>query len=168
MRILEWVAIPFSKGSSCSRDQTPVSCRSNPSLFRKILSYLCHQGSPLKMLVSESCLTLCDYMDCSLRLFCPWNCPGNKHSWPSKPNILRAHIPSTRPLDWGSWCGTWIPCSLGRTSTIVIILPLWVTYLGVMNLDYIVSLSLLPVSLQFLFISLVLGKHFLLDLMSFA
>ena len=25
-RILEWVAIPFSRGSSCSRDQTPVYC----------------------------------------------------------------------------------------------------------------------------------------------
>jgi len=25
-RILEWVAIPFSRGSSRPRDQTPVSC----------------------------------------------------------------------------------------------------------------------------------------------
>ena len=25
-RVLEWVAIPFSKGSSQPRDQTPVSC----------------------------------------------------------------------------------------------------------------------------------------------
>ena len=25
-RILEWVAIPFSKGSSQSRDQTQISC----------------------------------------------------------------------------------------------------------------------------------------------
>ena len=39
-RILEWVAIPFSRGSSQARD---MHCR-------KILNHLSHQGSPLKYL----------------------------------------------------------------------------------------------------------------------
>ena len=38
-RILEWVAIPFSRGSSQLRDPTWVSCR-------QILYHLSHQGSP--------------------------------------------------------------------------------------------------------------------------
>ena len=41
-RILEWVAIPFSMGSSWPRDQTLVS-----SIGRQILYHLSHQGSPL-------------------------------------------------------------------------------------------------------------------------
>ena len=43
-RILEWVAIPFSKGSSQSRDQTCVcyvSC-----IGRRVLYHYCHLGSP--------------------------------------------------------------------------------------------------------------------------
>ena len=44
-RILEWVACPFSKGSSQPRDQTQGS---NPGLLhcRQILYQLCHKGSP--------------------------------------------------------------------------------------------------------------------------
>ena len=30
----------------------------------------------VKVLVSQSCLTLCDPMDCDPRLLCPWNSPG--------------------------------------------------------------------------------------------
>ena len=40
--ILEWVAIPFSRGSSQPRNQTWVSC-----IGRQILYCLSHQGSPL-------------------------------------------------------------------------------------------------------------------------
>ena len=40
-RILEWVAIPFSRGSSPTRDQILV-----PWIVRWILSPLDHQGSP--------------------------------------------------------------------------------------------------------------------------
>jgi len=40
VRILEWIAIPFSRGSSQTRDRTQVShCR-------QILYQLSHQGSP--------------------------------------------------------------------------------------------------------------------------
>ena len=40
-RILEWIAIPFSRESSQPRDQTPVSCTG-----RRILYHLSHEGSP--------------------------------------------------------------------------------------------------------------------------
>ena len=40
-RILEWVAISFSRGSSRPRDQTWVSC-----IGGQILYHLSHQGSP--------------------------------------------------------------------------------------------------------------------------
>ena len=44
VRILEWVVIPFSRGSSPSRDQTQVSC----TVGRFFTSE--HQGSPLASL----------------------------------------------------------------------------------------------------------------------
>ena len=40
-RILEWVAISFSRGSSQLRDQTQVSC-----LAGRFFNHLSHQGSP--------------------------------------------------------------------------------------------------------------------------
>ena len=42
-RTLEWVAIPFSRGSSQTRNQTQF-----PTL-RQILYHLSHQGRPLKI-----------------------------------------------------------------------------------------------------------------------
>jgi len=43
-RILEWVAVPFSKGSSQPRDQIQVSCIAGGFFYQ-----LSHQGSQLKM-----------------------------------------------------------------------------------------------------------------------
>ena len=40
-RILEWVAIPFSRGSSQPRDQTQVSCIAGGYFYQ-----LSHKGSP--------------------------------------------------------------------------------------------------------------------------
>ena len=46
-RILEWVAISFSRGSSWPRDQTHVSCVTGGLLHcRRILYQLSHPGSP--------------------------------------------------------------------------------------------------------------------------
>ena len=39
-RILEWLAIPFCRGSSQPRDQTQVSC-----IAGRFLYHLSHQGS---------------------------------------------------------------------------------------------------------------------------
>ena len=44
-RILEWVAILFSRGSSQARDQTRVSC-----IGRQILYHLSQQRSPMPLL----------------------------------------------------------------------------------------------------------------------
>ena len=41
-RILEWVAIPFSRGSSRPTNQTLISC-----IGRHVLNLLSHQGSPI-------------------------------------------------------------------------------------------------------------------------
>ena len=43
-RILEWVAVPSSRGSSWPRDQTQVSCVS--CIGRLVLYHLYHMGSP--------------------------------------------------------------------------------------------------------------------------
>ena len=68
-RILEWAALPSSRGSSQPRDQTHVSC----------ISYIVWQAGSLplvppgkpevKMLVAQSCPTLCNLMDYSLLCF---------------------------------------------------------------------------------------------------
>ena len=67
-RILEWVAISFSRGSSWPRDQTRGSC-----IGRRTLLPLSHQGrvkcSEVKedccYSVAQLCRTLCNPMDCS-------------------------------------------------------------------------------------------------------
>ena len=68
-RILEQVAISYSRGSSQARDWTHVSCISCIGRGRHILHHQCHLGSPCNMLLLFSCsvmLTLCDPLDCSL------------------------------------------------------------------------------------------------------
>ena len=67
-RVLEWVAIPFSRGSSRPRDGTPVSwvtCIARWILYhwatRKLYLLLCTWAC----LVAQLCLTLGDPMDCS-------------------------------------------------------------------------------------------------------
>ena len=47
-RILEWVAFPFSRGSSWRRSQSSATQGSNPGLlhYRWILHQLSHKGSP--------------------------------------------------------------------------------------------------------------------------
>ena len=64
-RTLHCVAISFSRGSSQPRNQTHVSC-----IGRQILYPLSHQGSPKhnhesESEVAQSCLTLCNPVDCS-------------------------------------------------------------------------------------------------------
>ena len=61
-RIMEWVAMPFSKGSSRLRDR---SCVSDVSyLGRQVLYHYHHLGSPAAAAKSlQSCPTLCDPTD---------------------------------------------------------------------------------------------------------
>ena len=64
-KILEWVAISFSRRSSRPRDQTRISCF--PGRFFTIWAtwepILPHRKKKVKV---KSFLTLCDHMDCSL------------------------------------------------------------------------------------------------------
>ena len=73
-RILEWVAIPFSRQSSWPRDWTLTSCRFFTVWAMK--EALEREGS-LKITysfilccsVTKSCLTLCNSMDCIMPVF---------------------------------------------------------------------------------------------------
>ena len=68
-RILEWVALPFIRGSSWPRDQIQVSCIAwrfftiwvtrEAHLYIYIFIYIYQFSS-----VTQSCPTLCDSMDC--------------------------------------------------------------------------------------------------------
>ena len=62
-RTLEWVAISSSRGSSPPRDQTHISC-----IGRQILYCWANWEAlccAVFCLVAQSCLTLCNPMDCS-------------------------------------------------------------------------------------------------------
>ena len=59
-RILEWVATPFSRRSSQSRDQTRVSCVS--CISRQTLHHCTTWEALIYIYI---CPTLCDPMDCS-------------------------------------------------------------------------------------------------------
>ena len=62
-RILEWVAYPFSRGSSLPRNQTGVSCISG----RFFTSWATRETHSIYTAAKslQSCLTLCDPMDYS-------------------------------------------------------------------------------------------------------
>ena len=76
-RILEWVAFPFSRGSSQSRDQTQVPTLQEDSLPAEPQLRVVKWSE-----VAQSCPTLCDSMDCSLPgsslqgILPPWDFPG--------------------------------------------------------------------------------------------
>ena len=59
-RILEWAAIPFSRGSSRPRDQTQTSC-----IAGRLFTVWITREACVLCLVAQSCLTLHDPMDCS-------------------------------------------------------------------------------------------------------
>ena len=63
-RILEWVAVCFSRGSSQPRDQTCVSCTAGRFFTTEPPGKPFHVEWSVK--VSQSCLTLCDPMDCTV------------------------------------------------------------------------------------------------------
>ena len=64
-RILEWVAFPFSRGSSQHRDQTQAS-RIAGRFFTCWATREAHHYISVANEVAQSCPTLCDPVDCSL------------------------------------------------------------------------------------------------------
>ena len=137
-RILEWVAFPFSRASSQPWDQTQVSriagrffmlffiwtdktklllysagnyiqylvANHNGKLYLKTMNihmYVC-------VLVTQSCLTICDPKDCS-----PWG--SSVHGIPQARILQWVAIPFSR----GSFLSrdrTWVSCIAGRFFTI--------------------------------------------------
>ena len=57
-RILDWVAIPFFRGSSQPRDQTQVSC-----IAGGFFTVWATRKAQVKVKVAQSCPTLCDPID---------------------------------------------------------------------------------------------------------
>ena len=65
-RILDWVAISFSRGSSWPRDQTHVSYIGRQTLpLSHQKSLYCVFSSAQFSSVAQSCMTLCNPMNCS-------------------------------------------------------------------------------------------------------
>ena len=73
-RILEWLAISYSRGSSQTRGWAWVSCIGRQILYHwvtrearsSVYPNTYYVFSRKKVLAAQSCLTLCDPMDCSL------------------------------------------------------------------------------------------------------
>ena len=111
-RILEWVAHPFSRGSSWSRNQTRVSCTAGK--FFAELPGKPKDGRVPKLetncfcLCSQLCPTLCEPMDYSL--------PGSSVHGIFQARILEwvaisSYRRSSQPRDWS--CISWVSC-IGR------------------------------------------------------
>ena len=104
-RVLEWVAISFSRGFSWPRDWTHVSL-----ITGRCFTIWATREAQSESEVSQSCPTLCDPMDCSL--------PGS-----SIHGIVQASVlewvaisfsrGSSRPRDWIQ-----VSCIAGRCFTI--------------------------------------------------
>ena len=62
-RILEWVAISFSRGSSLPRDQTHVSCIGRQIIYHWATREAFKHGSVQFSSVAQLCPTLCDPMN---------------------------------------------------------------------------------------------------------
>ena len=93
-RILEWVAISFSMGSSQTRDQTHIYCIGRRILYHCTTREVVILYIVVKVLVAESCPILCDPMDCSpWGLLCPWNSPG-KNTGVGSHSLLQAIFPT--------------------------------------------------------------------------
>ena len=78
-RILEWIAMPYSRGSSQLRDWTLVSCGSCTA--GRFFTTEPPEKSPFSPLhpncccsVTQQCPTLCDIMDCSMPGFPVFHC----------------------------------------------------------------------------------------------
>ena len=78
-RILEWIAIPFSRGSSWPKNWTWVSC-----IVCRFFTVWATREVPLGNQIKPKHLCVCSVMSDSLqlhglqpaRLLCPWNFPG--------------------------------------------------------------------------------------------
>ena len=107
-RILEWDAIPFSRGSSRSKDRTQVSC-----IASRLFTNWATRGIPVLYRVSQlNCSFLSDSLRphglWPVRLLCPWDSPG-KNTGMDCHSLLQG---SSQPRDW-----TQVSCTAGKIFT---------------------------------------------------
>ena len=97
-RILEWVAMSFSRGSYWPRARTHISCVSciiffTTSTTREAPSLWYPPHLKVKVLVAQSCLTLCNSMNCSP--------PVSSIYWILQARILEwVAMPFSRGFSW--------------------------------------------------------------------
>ena len=84
-RILEWVAISFSRGSSWPRDQTCVSC-----IGRQILYHLSHLGELVQQFPK------CASWTSSIGI--TWELVRNAFSWPPLPGLPNQNLGGHRGI----------------------------------------------------------------------
>ena len=160
-RMLEWVAMPFSRGSSQPRDQTQVSCigglvlhqlsyKGSPASGRGYINFFRQRGRvpwgrSLRMSVvvqslNQSCLTLCDPMDCSMLGFPVLHC---------LPEFYQT------PVHWVQWCHPTISSSIAFFSCCPKSFPAsgsflmsWLFPSGGQSIGALASASALPVNIQ--------------------
>lgn len=80
----------------------------------------------------------------------PSGTPESKPHYHSIPDALGAHLPGAGLLSWRAWIGVWTSHSFGSASAVVTILLFVKLLLGGIGLDYIMTQSLLPLSIWFL------------------
>jgi len=92
-------------------------CKFSKWVWPRLLSHYCFcpRGWSVRDFV-------CVLQEWSLCFQQPTGFPQIKPHWTSMPDVLWAHLPGAGPLGLGAWCGAQIPCSLERSSAIVIIL----------------------------------------------
>ena len=85
---------------------------------------------------------------------------------PSKSNVLGTHLLGERSQSRGTQGGAWIPCSLWRTSKIILLCMRCPS--GAIGLVYTPSMSLFLISFWLLFLIFSCGISFLLDFRLFS
>ena len=102
-RKLEWVVIPFSRGSSWPRDWTQISCTAGRFFYR-----LSHKGNPhgehCCCSIAKSCLTLWDPMNYT-------------HTGPLCPSLSPWVCSNSCPLS--QWCHPTTSSSVAPYSSII-------------------------------------------------
>ena len=162
--MVEWVPRNGSCQCLCPQDESQLACSSlggSPrSASESHSSFFQTTASALSPGVYE---ILCVPFNSRISISHSPDSPENKPHWPSKPKILGAHLPSAEPRGWRAPWGGCTPCSLGRTSTIVIILAL-LSHLP-WGLAYALPLLLLPILSYFLLYILSCRRFFSTNLL---
>ena len=114
VRILQWVAMSYSRGSSWPRDQTYVSL---VSWIDRWILYHCSTWEALfrfmKMLVAQSWPTLCDPMNCIAHQASLYIEFSRQEYWSGLPFLSPGWDRSSQP-----WDRTWVSCIADRFFTI--------------------------------------------------